>query len=115
MITDLLESAAVDRPRARLPWLIVAGSALLALLFLYVLFAAYVPARQRVAQLEAELKDVYAREAALQTRMAQQDQRTALRDQQMTALVAERDALARRLEEAQRALSPPARPPARRR
>jgi septal ring factor EnvC (AmiA/AmiB activator) len=95
----------LDQPRARLPWLIVAGSTLLALLFLYVLFAAYVPTKQRVTRLEAELKEIYAREAALQTKMAQQEQRTALRDQQMSALVAERDALARRLEEAQRALA----------
>jgi type II secretory pathway component PulM len=114
MIADLLESVTVmDRPRARVPWLIVAGSALLACLFLYVLFAAYVPAKQRVARLEAELKEVYAREAALQTRMMQEEGRTALRDRQMTALVAERDALTRRLEDAQRALSK--RPSARRR
>jgi predicted nucleic acid-binding Zn-ribbon protein len=95
----------VDRPRARVPWLIVAGSALLAFLFLYVLFAAYMPAKQRVAQLEAELKDVYAREAALQTKAVQQESRMALRDRQVSKLTAERDALARRLEEAQRALS----------
>jgi hypothetical protein len=104
----------LDRPRARVPWLIVAGSALLVVLFLYVLFAAYVPTKQRVVLLEAEIKEIYAREAALQTKMAQQDQRTALRDQQMAALVAERDALARRLEEAQRALTA-ARAPAKRR
>jgi len=94
-----------DRSRPRLPWLVVAGSALLAFLFLYVLFAAYMPAKQRVARLEAELKEIYAREAALQTKAVQQEGRMALRDQQMTELAAERDALARRLEEAQRALS----------
>lgn len=94
-----------DRSRPRLPWLVVAGSALLAFLFLYVLFAAYVPAKQRVARLEAELKEVYAREAALQTKAVQQEGRMALRNQQMKELAAERDALARRLEEAQRALS----------
>lgn len=82
----------------------VAGSALLAALLLYVLFAGYVPAKQHIARLEAELKDVYAREAALQTKMAQQEQRTALSEQQMTALVAERAALARRLQEVQRQL-----------
>ena len=97
-----------DRSRPRLPWLVVAGSALLAFLFLYVLFAAYVPAKQRVARLEAELKEVYAREAALQTKAVQQEGRMALRNQQMKELAAERDALARRLEEAQRALSPSA-------
>ena len=91
--------------RARLPWLLVAGSGLLAVLLLYVIFAALVPAKQQVSRLEAELKDVYAREAALQTKLAQQEQRHALRDQQMTALVAEREALARRLEEVQRELA----------
>jgi chromosome segregation ATPase len=105
--------AVLDRPRARVPWLVVAGSTLLALLFLYVLFGAYMPTKHQVARLEAELKDLYAREAALQTKMVQLDQRTALRDQQMSALTAERDALARRLEEAQRALAQ--RAPARRR
>jgi len=104
----------MDRPRARLPWLLVAGSVLLALLFLYVLFGAYLPTKQRVARLEDELKELYAREAALQTKLAQQEQRATLRDQQMTALAAERDALARRLEEAQRAAGG-ARAPARRR
>ena len=98
--------------RVQLPWLIVAGSGLLTVLLLYVLFAAYLPARQRVVSLEAELKEVYAREAALQTKLAQQEQRHALRDQQMTALVAEREALARRLEELQRELTA-ARAPAR--
>ena len=93
--------------------MLVAGSALLALLLFYVLFAAYLPAKQRTARLEAELKDVYAREATLQNRLAQQEQRSALRDQQMMALVAEREALARRLENLQRELT--GRAPARRR
>jgi C4-dicarboxylate-specific signal transduction histidine kinase len=106
--------AVMDRPRARVPWLIVAGSALLAILFLYVLFGAYMPAKQRMARLEDELKETYAREAALQTKVAQQDARLALRDQQMTALVAERDALAQRLEQAQRAPASARRPGRRR-
>jgi type II secretory pathway component PulM len=97
-----------DRSRARLPWLVVAGSAILAFLFLYVLFAAYMPAKQRVARLEAELKEVYAREAALQTKAVQQEGRMALRDQQLKDLAAQRDALARQLEEARRTLSRPA-------
>jgi len=100
--------------RVRLPWLIVAGSGLLTVLLLYVLFGAYLPAQQRVASLEAELKKVYAREAALQTKLAQQEQRHGLRDQQMNALVTEREALARRLEELQGELAA-ARAPARRR
>lgn len=95
----------MDRSRVRVPWLLVAGSALLLLVLLYVLFGAYLPAKQRIASLEAELKDLYAREAVLQNRLAQQDRRHALRDQQMTALVAEREALARRLDDVQRELT----------
>lgn len=83
------------------------------LVLLYVLFAAYVPAKQRIARLEAELQILYAREATLQNTLAQQEGRHALRDQQMTALVAEREALARRLEDVQRELT--GRRPARRR
>ena len=93
------------RPRVRLPWLLVAGSALLLLVVLYLLFGAYLPAKGRIAGLEAELKELYAREAALQNSLAQQERRHALRDQQLQALVAEREALARRLEEVQRELS----------
>ena len=103
----------MDRLRVRVPWLLVAGSALLVLVLLYVLFAAYLPAKQRITRLEAELKILYAREAALQNTLAQQERRHALRDQQMTALVAEREALARRLEDVQRELT--SRRPARRR
>ena len=95
----------MDRWRVRVPWLLVAGSALLLLILLYLLFAAYLPAKQRIASLEAELKDLYGREAALQNQLTQQDRRHALRDQQMTALVAEREALARRLEDVQRELA----------
>jgi type II secretory pathway component PulM len=104
----------MDRLRVRVPWLLVAGSALLVLVLLYVLFAAYLPAKQRIARLEAELQILYAREATLQNTLAQQERRHALRDQQMTALVAEREALARRLEDVQRELTS-RRPPPRRR
>jgi septal ring factor EnvC (AmiA/AmiB activator) len=103
----------MNRSHVRLPWLLVAGSAMLALLLFYVVFAAYLPAKQRIARLEAEIKDVYAREAALQNQLAQQEQRGALRERRMQALVTERDALARRLEDLERELAP--RPPARRR
>ena len=89
----------------RVPWLLVAGSALLALLLFYVFFAAYLPAKGRIARLEAEIKDVYEREAALQTQLAQQEQRGVSRDRQTQALTAERDALARRLETLQRDLT----------
>ena len=85
--------------------MLVAGSAMLALLLFYVLFAAYFPARQRVARLEAEVKDVYAREAALQNQLEQQQQRGALGERQVQALIAERDALASRVETLQRELN----------
>jgi type II secretory pathway component PulM len=92
----------MDRSSVRVPWLLVAGSALLALLLFYVFFAAYLPAKGRITRLEAEIKEVYAREAALQTQLAQQEQRGA---RQTQALAAERDALARRLETLQRDLA----------
>ena len=95
----------MDRPRVRMPWLLVIGSVMLALLLFYVFFAAYLPAKQRIARLEAEIKDVYAREAALQTQLEQQEQRGAGRERQAQAIAAERDALARRLETLQREIS----------
>lgn len=102
----MLESEPVaDHPRARLPWLLVAASVLLVVLVLYVLFAAYLPAKQKVAGLERELRDLYRREAEMQTKLAQQDQRYALRDRQLAALQAERDALLRRLEDLERELT----------
>lgn len=93
-----------DAPRVRLPWAIVASSVLLAVLLAYTLFGGYVPAKRRVASLERELRQLYAREAELQTKVAQNDQRHAARDQQLFAVRAERDALARRLEELERQL-----------
>lgn len=106
MITNLLEFEPVtDVVRARLPWTVVGASVLLALLLAYTLFAAYLPAKTRVARLERELKDLYAREADLQTRSAQNERRHALREQQLTAVSAERDALARRLEELEKELA----------
>ena len=83
---------------SRLSWLLVAGSLLLAALLGYTLFLGYVPAKQRIAGLERELKDVYAREAEIDTRQAQ-------RERQLQALTAERDALARRLETLERELA----------
>jgi septal ring factor EnvC (AmiA/AmiB activator) len=94
-----------DRPNARIPWFLVAASMVLLLLVLYVLFVGYVPSKQRVAGLEAELKDLYKREAELQTRIAQQDQRYALRERQISALTSERDTLIRRLEELEKLLA----------
>jgi septal ring factor EnvC (AmiA/AmiB activator) len=102
----LLESEPVaDRPIARIPWFLVLASVILLLLVLYVLFVGYLPCRQRVAGLEAELKDLYKREAELQTRIAQQDQRYALRERQISALTSERDTLIRRLEELEKLLA----------
>jgi len=94
-----------DAPRARLPWLLVAASILLALLLAYTLFGAYLPAKRRVASLEREVRDVYAREAELQTKVARSEQTHALREQQLIAVSAERDGLARRLEELERELA----------
>ena len=91
-----------DRPRAHIPWLLVAGSVLLAALIVYVVFGAYVPTKQRVALLEAELKQVYLREAELQTRLAQQEQAATLREK---ALATERDELVRRADDLQRQLA----------
>jgi Tfp pilus assembly protein PilO len=91
-----------DRPTARIPWFLVAASFVLLLLVLYVLFVGYLPSKQRVAGLEAELKDLYKREAELQTKIAQQDQRLA---RQISALTSERDTLLRRLEELEKQLA----------
>lgn len=94
-----------DVPRARSPWLLVAASVLLTLLLAYTLFGGYLPARRRVASLERELQQLYRREAELQTKVAQNEQRHAVREQQLIGVRAERDALARRLEEAERQLA----------
>ena len=102
----MLESEPVaDRPNARIPWFLVAASVVLFLLVLCVLFVGYVPSKQRVAGLEAELKDLYKREAELQTRIAQQDQRYSLRERQVSQLTSERDTLIRRLEELEKQLA----------
>ncbi len=83
---------------------LVLASVVLLLLVLYVLFVGYLPSKQRVAGLEAELRNLYKREAELQTRIAQQDQRYALRERQLSALTSERDTLIRRLEELEKQL-----------
>ncbi len=81
-------------------------------LTLYVLFAGFLPAKQRVVGLEQELKTLYTQEAQLHGTLAQVEQRLAQRDQQIKLLRAERDALARRVEELERRHSTPAPPPA---
>jgi septal ring factor EnvC (AmiA/AmiB activator) len=93
-----------DRPNATIPWFLVAASFVLLLLVLYVLFVGYLPSRQRVAGLEAELRDLYKREAELQTKIAQQEQRSTLDKRQISALTSERDTLIRRLEELEKLL-----------
>ena len=94
-----------DAPRARLPWMLVASSILLAALLAYTLFGAYLPAKRRLASLERELRDVYAREAELQTKVARNEQNNTLREQQLIAVSGERDALAHRLEELEKELA----------
>jgi septal ring factor EnvC (AmiA/AmiB activator) len=102
----LLESeAVVDRPNARIPWFLVLASAVLLLLVVYVLFVGYLPSKQRVAGLEAELKELYKRETELQNRIAQQDQRSARNERQLAAITTERDTLLRRLEEVEKQLA----------
>ena len=102
----MLESLPVADPsRPRLPWLLVAASVVLLVITLYLFFGAYLPAKQRVARLESELKQVYARETQLQTRLDQQQKTYALREQQATALTSERDALAKRIEELEKELA----------
>ena len=94
-----------DGARPKFPWFLVVASALLAALLAYTLFAGYLPAKQRIARLERELKELYAREAELQTKLAQGEQRHALRERQLSAATAERDAIARRLEDLERELA----------
>jgi hypothetical protein len=91
----------VDAPRGRFPWFLVVASVLLAILLGYTLFFGYLPAKQRIVRLERELKDLYAREAELQTKLAQGEQR----QRQLSAAAAERDAIARRLEDLERELA----------
>ncbi len=85
--------------------MLVAASVLLAALLLYVLFIGYLPATHRVTGLERELKDLYKRATELETKLAQQDQRYALREQQLAALTDESDALVKRLEDLERELA----------
>ena len=85
--------------------MLVAASVLLLAITLYLFFGAYLPAKQRLARLELELKQVYAREAQLETKLAQQDKLTAMRQQQAQALTTERDALAKRIEDLEKQLA----------
>jgi len=87
-----------DASTPRLPWLLVAASLALAALLGYTLFALYVPAKHRIAGLERELREVYAREADLDTRLA-------ARERRLQAVSAERETLTRRLGQLERELA----------
>jgi septal ring factor EnvC (AmiA/AmiB activator) len=84
--------------------MLMAASVVLALALLFALLALYFPARRHIAALEAELKTVYVREAELQTRLVQLEQRQTPRERRIAALNAERDALARQVDELKRQL-----------
>jgi septal ring factor EnvC (AmiA/AmiB activator) len=100
-----------DGRRTSVPWLLIAASVLFAVLLFYVLFSAYLPTKHRLAKVEAELRALYASEAKLQSQVAQQEKQYALRERQLKALTAERDALARRIDELERELGAPRTPP----
>src|SRR6266571_155508 len=75
--------------RGRFPWVLVAASVILAALLAYTLFWGLVPARQ----------------AELQTRLAQIEQRGSGREQAIAVLTAERDSLRGRLADLERQLA----------
>ena len=87
------------------PWTLVGACVLLLGLVGYLLFGAYMPSKQHIAQLEAEIRDVSAREALLRSQIGQQGKEHALREQQLAAVTAERDALTKRMEELEAELS----------
>ncbi len=91
-------------PPIRRPWMLIAAALVLLIMLAYVLVGAYLPSRQRMAGLEIELKDVYQKEAELQTQLAQSLQKSTVLQQQIGALAAERDALLRRTRELEQEL-----------
>jgi hypothetical protein len=108
----MLESRPVPDGFRTIPWLLVVGGAMLAVLLAYVLFAGYVPAKQHITRLEAELKDVYTREAALQKRVADLEDLLVLRDKQIAMLQGLRGGSGRRTEPDERAPARSRRPAA---
>jgi hypothetical protein len=84
--------------------MLIAAALVLLIMLAYVLVGAYLPSRQRMAGLEIELKDVYQKEAELQTQLAQSLQKSTVLQQQIGALAAERDALLRRTRELEQEL-----------
>src|SRR2546430_17738101 len=91
-------------PPIRRPWMLIAAALVLLSMLAYVLVGAYLPSRQRMAGLEIELKDLYQKEAELQTQLAQALQKSTMLQQQVGALAAERDALLRRTRELEQGL-----------
>lgn len=91
-------------PPIRRPWMLIAAALVLLIMLAYVLLGAYLPSRQRMAGLEIELKDLYQKEAELQTQLAQALQKSTMLQQQVGALAAERDALLRRTRELEQEL-----------
>jgi len=91
-------------PPSRRPWMLIAAALVLLIMLAYVLVGAYLPSRQRMAGLEIELKDLYQKEAELQTQLAQALQKSTMLQQQVGALAAERDALLRRTRELEQEL-----------
>jgi hypothetical protein len=83
---------------------LVGASVLLVIVLTSTLFLDYLSAKRRMVALERELRDLYAREAELHTKLEQNEQRQALHEQQLITITSERDALARRLEEVERQL-----------
>jgi septal ring factor EnvC (AmiA/AmiB activator) len=104
----------VDLPRGTIPWMLVIASVLLLVIVMYLLFGAYLPTKNRITRLEAELRDLYTREAQIQTRLARETERGAQREQRLAAFTAERDALAKKVDELERELASLRRPARRR-
>lgn len=116
MITESVRIAGVvvDLPRGTIPWMLVIASVLLLVIVMYLLFGAYLPTKNRITRLEAELRDLYTREAQIQTRLARETERGAQREQRLAAFTAERDALAKKVDELERELASLRRPARRR-
>jgi septal ring factor EnvC (AmiA/AmiB activator) len=85
--------------------LLVLASVLFAVLLAYTLFVGYLPAKRRIARLQREVKELSVREAELQAKLAQIEQRSAGRERQLSSAAGEREAMAQRIEELERDLA----------
>ena len=94
-----------ERSGAKLSWMLVVASLLFLVLLLYVMFVGYLPAKQRMAGLERELRQLYQHEAELQVKLQAQEQGQTQRERQLATLAAERAALAKRVEALERELA----------